>query len=155
MKYRMLTDDELPLFEEDLKQFLIVHGVHSEEWAKMNQEHPAEARKLVELFSDTVLQKVYEKIKFIEHRSKSSCMVFHLKPESIEMISINAKSDSVDLSSPEGIHDALVNHTSELTFFKNTKTYAKERELEIHEMLGQGCVNSSEAFWMQLEKALF
>ncbi|MCR9171481.1 MAG: DUF6495 family protein [bacterium] len=155
MKYRMLTDEELPLFEEDLKQFLIVHGVHGEEWAKMNQEHPDEARKLVGLFSDTVLQKVYEKIKFIEHRSKSSCMVFQLKPDSIEMISINAKDDAVDLSTPEGIHEALVRNAAELTFFKNTKPYSKEREMEIHEMLEQGCVNSSEAFWMQLEKALF
>ncbi|XOV66420.1 MAG: DUF6495 family protein [Fluviicola sp.] len=155
MKYRMLTDEELPLFEEDLKQFLIIHGVHGDEWARMNDEHPEEARNLVGLFSDTVLQKVYEKIKFIEHRSKSSCMVFYLKPESIEMISINAKIESLDLSTPEGIHDALVNQTSQLTFFKNSKAYSKERELEIHEMLEQGCVNSSEAFWMQLEKALF
>ncbi len=151
----MLTDDELPLFEEDLKQFLIVHGVHGDEWAKMNEEHPDEARNLVGLFSDTVLQKVYEKIKFIEHRSKPSCMVFQLKPDAIEMISINAKSESVDLSTPEGIHEALVHDASELTFFRNTKAYTKERELEIHEMLNQGCVNSSEAFWMQLEKALF
>ncbi len=151
----MLTDEELPLFEEDLKQFLIVHGVHGEEWEKMNQEHPEGARNLVGLFSDTVLQKVYEKIKFIEHRSKASCMVFQLKPEAVEMISINAKNETVDLSTPEGIHDALVNHASELTFFKNTKAYSKEREMEIHEMLEQGCVNSSEAFWMQLEKALF
>jgi len=155
MKYRMLTDEELPLFEEDLKHFLIVHGVHGEEWETMNQEHPEEARKLVGLFSDTVLQKVYEKLKCIEHRSKNSCMVFRLNPESVEMISINAKNDLVDLSTPEGIHDALVNNPAELTFFRNTKAYSKDREMEIHEMLEQGCVNSSEAFWMQLEKALF
>jgi len=155
MKYRMLTDEELPLFEEDLKQFLIVHGVHGDEWAKMNEENPEEARNLVGLFSDTVLQKVYEKIKFIEHRSAASCMVFQLKPDAVDMISINSKSDLVDLSTPEGIHKALVNHESELTFFKNKKAYLKEREMEIHEMLEQGCVNSSEAFWMQLEKALF
>lgn len=155
MKYRILSDEELPLFEEDLKQFLIVHGVHGDEWATMNEENPEEARNLVGLFSDTVLQKVYEKIKFIEHRSVASCMVFQLKPDAVDMISINSKSDSVDLSTPEGIHNALVNHESELTFFKNTKAYSKEREMEVHEMLEQGCVNSSEAFWMQLEKALF
>lgn len=151
----MLTDEELPLFEEDLKHFLIVHGVHGEEWETMNKEHPEEARKLVGLFSDTVLQKVYEKLKCIEHRTTNSCMVFRLNPESIEMISINGKNDLVDLSTPEGIHDALVNNPAELTFFRNTKAYTKNREVEIHEMLEQGCVNSSEAFWMQLEKALF
>jgi hypothetical protein len=150
----MLTDEELQLLEEDLKHFLIVHGVHGDEWEKMNQEHPEEARKLVGLFSDTVLQKVYEKLRFIEHRTQASCMVFRLKEDGIEMISINAKGDVLDLSTPEGIHEALVNHSSDLTFFKNEKAYSKEREEEIHEMLAQGCVNSSEAFWMQLQKAL-
>lgn len=154
MKYRMLTDEELQLLEEDLKHFLIVHGVHGDEWKELNQEHPKEARNLVGLFSDTVLQKVYEKLRFIEHRTQASCMVFRLKEDRIEMISINAKGDALDLSNPEGIHDALVNHSADLTFFKNEKGYSKEREMEIHEMLEQGCVNSSEAFWMQLQKAL-
>lgn len=151
----MLTDEELSLLEEDLKHFLIVHGVHGDEWATMNTDHPDAAQELVGLFSDTVLQKVYEKLRFIEHRSSQSCMVFHLKKESIEMISINAKNEEVDLSTPEGIHTALIHHAEGLTFFQNTKKYGKERELEIHEMLTQGCVNSSEAFWMQLKKALF
>lgn len=150
----MLTDEELPLFEEDLKHFLIVHGIHGEEWSKMNEEHPEEARNLVGLFSDTVLQKVYEKLRFIEHRTHASCMVFHLKEDTIDMISINAKGSEVDLSTPEGIHEALIHNSANLTFFRNQKSYSKERELEIHEMLEQGCVNSSEAFWMQLNKAL-
>ncbi len=154
MKYRILTDEELPLFEEELKHFLIVNGVHGDEWEKMNREHPEEAQKLVGLFSDTVLQKVYEKLKFIEHRTPTSCMVFKLNNDGIEMISINAKSDAVDLSTPEGIHEALIHQSAALTFFRHTKEYTKERELEIHEMLEQGCVNSSEAFWRQLEKAL-
>ena len=154
MKYRMLSDEELQLFEEDLKHFLIVNGVHGEEWEKMNQEHPEEAKNLVGLFSDTVLQKVYEKLKFLEHRTKSSCMVFQLKDNSIEMISINANEDKVDLSTPEGIHEALVNKVEALTFFRNEKQYSKNREEEIHEMLEQGCLNSSEVFWTQLIKAL-
>ncbi|GAB5416972.1 MAG: hypothetical protein Crog4KO_18390 [Crocinitomicaceae bacterium] len=154
MKYRILTDDELPLFEEELKHFLIVNGVHGDEWAKMNEEHPAEAQKLVGLFSDTILQKVYEKLRYIEHRTTTSCMVFKLNEEGIEMISINAKSDEVDLSTPEGIHEALVHQSEALTFFSHEKEYTKERELEIHEMLEQGCVNSSESFWIQLKKSI-
>lgn len=154
MKYRMLSQEELEIFEEDFKHFLIVNGVHGEEWEKMNQEQPEQAVQLVEMFSDTVLQKVYEKVKFIEHRSQSSCMVFNLKPENIELISIGAKNNAVDLSTPESIHKAFVEQATELTIFKTEKPYGKARELEIHEMIEQGCVNSSEAFWMQLEKLL-
>jgi hypothetical protein len=101
-----------------------------------------------------VLQKVYEKLQFIEHRTEASCRVLRLKKEGGEMISIHTKNNSLDLSTPEGIHAALIHQTSDLTFFTNEKNYTKEREMEIHEMLEQGCVNSSEAFWMQLNKAL-
>ncbi len=153
MKYRILSDEELEVFAEDLKHFLIVNGVHGEEWEEMNKVNPEKAVQLVELFSDTVLQIVYEKIKFIEHRSATSCLVFHLKSDEVEMISLNAKPESaVDLSTPESIHEALVNQPSELTVFKTSKPYTKERELEIHQMLEQGCVNSTESFWQALVK---
>lgn len=154
MKYRMLTEEELSIFDEDFKHFLIVNGVHNDEWVEMNKTNVEGATKLVELFSDTVLQKVYEKLKFIEHRSKNSCMVFKLNTENIELISINAKDSEVSLETPESIHDALINHTDKLTFFKTEKKYSKNREEEIHEMLSQGCFNSSEAFWIMLEKAI-
>ena len=81
-------------------------------------------------------------------------MVFNLMQEKIELISINAKSDEINLSTPESIHDALSNKASELSIFKTQKKYSKVREEEIHEMLEQGCVNSSEAFWYQLEKVI-
>ena len=81
MKYRMLTADELVPFEEELKQFLIVNGVHGDEWEQMNRDTPEKAIELVELFSDTVLQKVYEKIEFLEFRSVDSCLVFHCLSE--------------------------------------------------------------------------
>ena len=153
MKYRILSEEELEVFAEDLKHFLIVNGVHGEEWEEMNKVNPEKAVQLVELFSDTVLQIVYEKLKFIEHRSATSCLVFYLKSDEVEMISLNAKPEStVDLSTPESIHEALVHQPSELTVFKTSKPYTKERELEIHQMLEQGCVNSTESFWQALVK---
>lgn len=154
MKYRMLTTEEMEIFNEDFKHFAITNGVSNEEWVEMNQSDPEKATKLVGLFSDTVLQKVYEKLKFIEHRSSSSCLVFKLNESDIDLISLNRKSEKVDLSSAESIHDALVNNPSELTIFRSKKNYSKVREEEIHEMLSQGCVNSSEAFWIMLEKVI-
>ncbi|WP_430405394.1 DUF6495 family protein [Fluviicola sp.] len=43
MKYRILSDEELQHLEGDLKAFLIINGVHGEEWAKLNQEDPQKA----------------------------------------------------------------------------------------------------------------
>ena len=104
MKYRILTTEELTHFEEDLKQFLIVNGVHGDEWERMNRETPDKAVELVALFSDTVLQKVYEKIRFLEFRSVDSCLVFHCLSDRMLLIAIQRTQPDLDLSTPENIH---------------------------------------------------
>lgn len=148
MKYRCLTDDELKLLADDLKHFLIVNGVHAEEWEHMNKANPSKAIQLVELFSDTVLDKVYSKIEYLEHRSPEACLVFHFNEAKIELISIQGKQDaSVDLSTPENIHEALAKQADQLSFFKTEKHYTKERNSEIHQMIVQGCFISTKDFW--------
>lgn len=154
MKYRILTNAELQHLEEDLKQFLIVNGIHAEEWAKMNQETPEKAVQLVEVFSDTVLQKVYEKLNYLEFRSADSCILFHCLPEKMELISLQRKDQNCDLSSVESIHEALQNHISNLNFFKSEKPYTANRETAIHELIESGCVVSSSEFWNVLKHVL-
>jgi hypothetical protein len=155
MKYRILTDEELSHLADDFKQFLIVTGVHAEEWEEMNRTDIPKAIQLVEIFSDTVLQKVYEKIGYLEFRSTDSCMVFNFGPESVKLISMQRKPDSeCDLSTPETIHAALSNAINELTFFRSEKPYGTSREEEIHKMLEQGCFISSAEFWNLLEHVL-
>jgi len=151
MKYRLLTMEELEVFEQDFKQFLIVNGVHSEEWEEMNRSNKQKAVQLVEVFSDSVLQKVYEKIRFLEHRSKNSCLVFKLNKENVELISIHTKEDStLSLETPESIHQAFQKNVEELSVFKTEKPYEKTRELEVHKLLQQDCFQSSELFWESL-----
>jgi len=154
MKYRILTNEELIPLEEDLKAFLIVNGIDGSEWEKINQQNPDKAIELVELFSDVVLQKVYEKIKFLEYRSTTSCMVFKCGEETIELISIQTTDSSDDLSTAESLHEALKKENSSLTFFKSSKNYSNTRELEIHQMIESGCLLSNEAFWLLLMKSL-
>lgn len=151
----MLTDEELSHFSEELKKFLIVNGVHAEEWEMMNQKNPEKAVELVGLFSDAVLQRVYENIKYLEFRSPDSCMLFHLGKEIIHLISLQAKAGSaIDLSTPEGIHEALSKQSDSLSFFKTIKSYNSDREQEVHRFLEQGCVLSSQDFWESMQEAL-
>ena len=150
MKYRMLSADELVPFEEDLKQFLIVNGVHGDEWEQMNRETPEKAIELVALFSDTVLQKVYEKIEFLEFRSVDSCLVFHCLSDRSFLIAVQHTQPDLDLSSPETIHAALSGDLPRLNFFRSEKMHQYSREEEIHRLFEQGCVPSDEAFWNAL-----
>lgn len=154
MKYRMLTSEELIPLEEDLKHFLIVNGIEGDSWDRINRDEPEKAIELVGLFSDTVLQKVYEKITYLEHRSVKSCLIFKFGIEQIELISINAKAEStVDLSSTESIHNALINHPAALTYFRHSKNYQKTREQEVHELITSGSIPSSSIFWNLLIQA--
>lgn len=155
MKYRILSDEELQHLEGDLKAFLIINGIHGEEWAKLNQEDPQKALDLVGLFSDQVLQTVYEKVRFLEHRAPDSCLVFHFLENEQELIAIQKKSDStIDLSTVEGIHEALTKTPTGLSFFTSKKNYTDSREMEIHQLIEQGAVLSDSTFWNSLKEIL-
>jgi len=147
MKYRILTKEEMQIFDEDFKHFMITNGVTNEEWIEMNVSDIPKATALVELFSDTVLQKVYEKLLFIEFRSIDACMIFHCKKENMELISLNKKSGNSDLSNPESIHEALSKNPEELSIFKTEKAYSETREIEMHQLFEKGCFVSSKEFW--------
>jgi hypothetical protein len=155
MKYRILTDEELSHLEDDFKQFLIVSGVHAEEWEEMNKTDISKAIQLVEIFSDTVLQKVYEKITFIEFRSEDSCIAFNCEKNKIKLIVIQGKKGvKVNLSTPELIHEEFLNNLKNLQFHRSEKEIKVSREMELHQLLEQGCVVSSKEFWEFLLKII-
>lgn len=155
MKYRMLSDEELQHLEGDLKAFLIINGIHGDEWAKLNQEEPQKAVELVGLFSDQVLQTVYEKLGFLEHRTPDSCLVFHFGEQEQELIAIQKKpGTTIDLSTVEGIHEALIKSPNDLSFFTSKKDYNDSREMEIHQLIEQGAVLSDANFWNSLREII-
>jgi len=147
MKYRILTKEEMQVFDEDFKHFMIANGVTNEEWIEMNVSDVSKATALVELFSDTVLQKVYEKLRFIEFRSDDTCMIFQCKKENMELISLNKIAGNLNLSTPESIHIALSKNPEELSIFKTEKAYNESREMEMHQLFEKGCFVSSQEFW--------
>lgn len=155
MKFRLLNKEEQQAFDEDFKHFLITNGVSNEEWIELNKKQDSKAAELVAVFSDTVFQKVMEKIKVLELRQDKSLMVFHCGKENIELIGINAlpEAKELNLSTTESIHSALTQSAKSLQFFKQNKVYQKERELEVFEMIEKGCVPSHIDFWNNLKKA--
>jgi hypothetical protein len=154
MEYRMLSREEMTLFDEDFKHYLIVNGISNEAWLEMNEKNVPEAQKIVEVFSDVVLQKAYEKIHFLEYRSKQQLMVFSCEKEEIYLIGLSSKADRVDFSTPENIEESIVNYNSQIQSFQQTKKYNKKRELELFEMTEQGCVVSTKTFWEKITKLI-
>ena len=65
MRFRNLNKTELEALSEELVQFLVVQGIDDDLWREMNQKNPEKAIELVALFSDTVLEKVYSKVRYL------------------------------------------------------------------------------------------
>lgn len=152
MKYRILTNQELIPLEEDLKAFLIVNGIDGSAWEKINSTDPEKAVELVELFSDVVLQKVYEKLEYLEHRTKSSCIVHKFSKDAIEGITIVTNDETnCDLSTPESLHKALTQHPEALTFYKGEKQITTTKEEEVHRCIENGFHISHKEFWDALK----
>lgn len=140
MKYRILRDHELAELEPQLKQFLIVNGIHDEEWRRINQEDVDKAIELVQIFSDEMLQRFYENVEYLEKRTSDRCLLFFCKKENIEMISFSLKvKGSYDITNTDQFQEALANSENFEDYVHGQKTYQGSRELEIHEMIEQGC----------------
>jgi len=147
MRFRRLTNDELKELETEFKQFLIINEVYHEEWLKMNQVDVDKANALVDLFSDQVLEKVFSKIEFLEKRAKHAFSVFSVTKNDIETITIQSKSDTIELETNTQIEVVLNHHLEELEIFCGTKKQDKDKADAIFELLEAGCEISTFDVW--------
>lgn len=156
-KYRFLSDEELSHLEEEFKQFLIVNHVHAEEWADLNKKDPEKALEIVGLFSDQVLQRVYEKMEYLERREANSCFLFKLGAKELSLIVLQLEpgaNSEADLSTVDSIHKTMINWPTSVSYFTQKKGYTKSREEEMHQLIEQGAEISSVEFWESLENTL-
>lgn len=143
MRYRCLTDQELQSLETEFKHFLVSHGLYAKEWRELNEQAPAKARDLVEIFSDVVFGKVVEKAEYLLHRSPQDLKLFHFAEDQIQMLGLKLQAPEVDLTDEsyqadlgKAIHDA---GAARLKLLRGKKSYQKSREEEIFALLEQGC----------------
>ena len=154
MRFRILSDDELKHLENDFKQFLIVNQLHKEEWLELNQSSPEKALALVELFSDMVLLKVYEKINFLEYRNNRIFSIYKISENQIQAIHIKSENENVSILSDEELALALKNNLKELNIYKAEKQVSPYKEDEIHKLIQQGCILSNEFVWGKMSELL-
>ena len=137
MKYRRLTMEELEALESDFIQFLAANSISGADWEKMKTEEPEQAESLVEKFSDVVLQKVLERIEFVELRTSKDWKVFKCGKEKIQLVGISTAEDStLDFTQIKMLNE-LADSDSEV--YTAEKEYAEEREIEVFNMLNNGC----------------
>ena len=149
MKYRILTTEELEELKEEFIQYLVSNTVTADDWVKIKDTEVEKAEKLIELFSDQVLDKALTNIKFLEHRESKNLMLFHCTKESIDMIGLsvdeNSELDLTEISNMGGIPE-----NDSINVFKTSKKYSKNREEEIFDMLNNGCLTTDEKLYETL-----
>ncbi|MBT8233853.1 MAG: hypothetical protein HKO66_15395 [Saprospiraceae bacterium] len=139
-KYRLLTTEELKLFEKEFIDFLVVNGIISDSWEKMKIENIEEADKIIDLFSDIIFEKILRQNSYLEQKLKSQLFCFYFGKKKAELMLINYTGDSdiSEMSYDEIIEDA--NNTSGM--FKinyQTKAYSTTREKEMFDLIQTGC----------------
>ena len=154
MRFRLLSKEELQHLENEFKHFLIVNHIHSDEWGKINEQEPEKALTLVELFSDTVLLKVYEKIEYLEFRSKHLFSVYRILPEKIQAIHLKSENETVSLAHEDEISKAVNETPLNLSIYRAEKMVKPFKEDEVHRLVEQGCVKSTELVWEQFSKLI-
>lgn len=123
MRYRMLSDDELQALSEDFTQFLVVQGIDDDTWRKINKEDKEKALKIVEVFSDTVLFKVYSKIKFMSYISEKVFSIFKINKTTIDLILIKSIDPQLVFKDEATLYDILNSKPAAWELYSSSKKF--------------------------------
>lgn len=150
VKYRRLSDAELKEMEEELKQFLIANGIYDEEWVELNKKEPEKALRLVDEFSNIVLEKGLETTKYLIHTSKDMLNAFWFQKEKAMLIQLNCMSKELDFTAQDWMLK-VPEIFDEITFKKQEKPVAKEnRNAEVFKLISAGALVCDEQYFKSL-----
>ncbi len=147
MRYRMLSEEELNALSDDFTQFLVVQGIDDDSWRKMNLENKEKARQIVEIFSDTVLAKVYSKVKYLSYVSDKVYSIFRINKDDINLILIKITEPTFAFKNENLIPELLSKNSGSWELYSSTKQLNEKLTDEIHKLCTQGCQISKAETW--------
>lgn len=139
IKYRSLSKEELIELEDEFKQFLIVNGLHDEEWRALCAEDPNNAQQFIDLFSNLVLEKVYSQAAGLIQIGQDFVSVFLLLEEPWRLYFFRSKDHSlIENISPSNFVEALIRIAPNLQVQIGTKTNTLPKAQAVHELITNG-----------------
>lgn len=154
MRFRRLTQEEFEQLESDFVQFLASNHITAKDWESMKVQQAEKVHELLDMFSDIVLEKVFGKIAYLQHRSKDTIRVFQCQEKQLSMIGFKIEDSTKDLTNPE--HLALLANPQMLQgsvkIFQIERPYQTERPDEVFEMMHKsGCQIAPQGMYEMLE----
>jgi hypothetical protein len=155
MKYRQLTKEQFEELHVEFARFLASQKIDAKEWKELKSKKPELAEEEMNVFSDVVWEQVLDNANFVEHFSKQSINLFKTQKTLVERILIKTDNPSIDFQTKEGISWLMDNASDKsLSYFYAHKNYAKNRNLEIFDLIEKGAVISKGDLYLSVARVL-
>lgn len=143
MKYRQLTKEQLSELHNEFANFLATQQIDVNEWETIKIEKPSMADEELNIFSDVVWEDVLSKTEYLEHISKNDINLFKCSSKEIIRIYIKLNDISKSFLDKNDFDWFLKNPVNKsVDYFKASKKYTKERNLELFKLIEMGSVIS-------------
>jgi len=114
------------------------------EWKVIKKEKPLMADEELNIFSDVVWEDVLSKTKYLEHISENDINLFQCTSKEIIRVYIKLNDKSRSFLKAEDFNWFINNSLNDgLDYFKASKKYTKERNLEIFQLIEMGSIISN------------
>jgi hypothetical protein len=141
MRYAQLTKEQFEELNEEFALFLATQKIDIAEWEEIKKDKPEMADEELNLFSDLVWEKVLGKSKYLEHFSQDTLNLFKCNSDTILRIVVKSSKDGFDFTNKDNFDWFLDNSQDDsIEYFRGKKSYTKERNDEIFDLIQQGSV---------------
>jgi hypothetical protein len=139
MKYSQLTKEQFEALHKEFATFLASQQIDANEWKKIKEEKPKIATEELAIFSDLVWDDVLNKTRFVDHVSEKHINLFQCTSKEMIRIYVKAERENFNFLNDKDFNYFRQNPLSdEFNYFKASKKYEKERNLEIFNLIEMG-----------------
>jgi PKD repeat protein len=136
----------------DFINFLASMQITAADWEKMKKEENKKANELIDVFSDIVYDKVLSKISYLEYRDEKTLNIFYFAENKVKLIGLRVKEGSkLDLTATDVLGQWTNNNHASVNLVKSERDYEKEKQLEIFELLQNGCLITDDKLFKMLD----
>jgi len=151
MKYRRLTKEQFEALHQEFANFLATQSIDKGEWDNIKAQQPEVAEQELDVFSDLIWEGVLTGANYLEHFSKNFIFLFHCQETLVKTIVLKSLVPETDFMTKEGLQwlsDNMFTETVEIKL--GQKTYDKDRNESIFELIQQGAILSDGQLYLQI-----
>ena len=136
--------------EKDFVDFLVVNGITADEWVRLKAHEGKKANRIIDLFSEVVFESTLRKVRFLDHISASRIIAFQAFEKQILMVALEDSSGTIDFTVANPLRQLEGSVPTGVKVYQQSKSYQKQREIELFELCNGGAEISDGSLFKQL-----